>query len=345
MLCEYDHDHVVDKWDHIWKLQVAERIKYFMWLVQHNRLLTNSTKAKMNLGHAMCNFCRNMEETILHALRDCALVKQMWLSIIPFKARSSFFGGDLEQWVQYNLRRNIKGLNGIRWEDFWATTCHCLWIWRNRELHEENYNRPMQPVLYIMQRLREYYQASKVSGTVVSVPKRVSWIRWQPPEEGWVKVNSDGASKGEQMAGCGGLIRDHRGHWLGGFAKFVGVGSAFVAELWGVLEGLKYAKRKGYRKIDLNIDSVAVMKVIKSGKTNSSLGTSLVKSIKKLLDEDWEVKISHSYREANRSADALTSMGCTLNYNIVYFETCSINIRELIHADVLGISTPRLISL
>jgi ribonuclease HI len=61
--------------------------------------------------------------------------------------------------------------------------------------------------------------------------------------------------------------------------------------LWGVLEGLKYAKRKGYRKIELNINSVAVMKVIKSGKTSNSLGFSLVKSIKKLLDEEREVKI------------------------------------------------------
>jgi hypothetical protein len=87
------------------------------------------------------------------------------------------------------------------------------------------------------------------------------------------------------------------------------------------------------------------MKVIKSGKTINSLGFSLVKTIKKLLDEEWEVKISHLYREANRSADALASMGCTLNFNIVYFETCPINIRELIHADVLGIGTPHLILL
>jgi hypothetical protein len=43
-----------------------------------------------------------------------------------------------------------------------------------------------------------------------------------------VKVNTDGTSKDEGIAGCGGLIRDHRGHWLGGFAKFVGVSSAFV---------------------------------------------------------------------------------------------------------------------
>jgi hypothetical protein len=72
-------------------------------------------------------------------------------------------------------------------------------------------------------------------------PKVVRWIGLQSPEEGWVKVNTDGTSKAEGIAGCGGLIRDHRGHWLGGFAKFVGVSSAFVAvaELWGVFVGIE----------------------------------------------------------------------------------------------------------
>ncbi|MCI36126.1 hypothetical protein A2U01_0057348, partial [Trifolium medium] len=38
-------------------------------------------------------------------------------------------------------------------------------------------------------------------------PKAVRWIGWQPPEEGWVNTNGD--SKDEGIAGCGGLIRDH----------------------------------------------------------------------------------------------------------------------------------------
>jgi hypothetical protein len=52
----------------------------------------------------------------------------------------------------------------------------------------------------------------------------------------------DLSSKDENKAGCGGLIRGSGGgEWLGGFSKFAGSCSAYIAELWGVFEGLKYA--------------------------------------------------------------------------------------------------------
>lgn len=96
-------------------------------------------------------------------------------------------------------------------------------------------------MLQIVQRTSDFYHTCKSSRTVTMTPKAVRWIGWKSPEEGWVKVNTDGTSKAEGIAGCGGLIRDHRGHWLGGFAKFVGVSSAFVAvaELWGVFVGIE----------------------------------------------------------------------------------------------------------
>ncbi|MCI28245.1 ribonuclease H protein [Trifolium medium] len=91
-------------------------------------------------------------------------------------------------------------------------------------------------------------------------------IGWKPPVEGWVKVNIDGACKSESVAGCGGIIRNNRGGWLGGFAKHIGSCSAFVAELWGVLEGLKH-----------------------SGVTSSAMGITLIKNIRRMLALNWNV--------------------------------------------------------
>jgi ribonuclease HI len=95
-------------------------------------------------------------------------------------------------------------------------------------------------------------------------------VRWLPPRELYVKVNTDGASMGNEIARCEGLIRGSQGEWLGGYAKCVGVCSAFVAELWGVLEGLKYVRSRGFRKVELNIDSLTVVQVLKSGRLSSS---------------------------------------------------------------------------
>jgi hypothetical protein len=34
----------------------------------------------------------------------------------------------------------------------------------------------------------------------------VSWIRWKPPAEGWVKITTDGACRRGSAAGWGGIL-------------------------------------------------------------------------------------------------------------------------------------------
>ncbi|PNX58971.1 hypothetical protein L195_g051182 [Trifolium pratense] len=60
-------------------------------------------------------------------------------------------------------------------------------------------------------------------------------IHWSPPNPHFVKLNTDGAFKDKQIAGCGGVIRGNQGEWLGGFAKCVA--------------SLRYAYRFGFKKI------------------------------------------------------------------------------------------------
>ncbi|PNX57779.1 ribonuclease H, partial [Trifolium pratense] len=60
---------------------------------------------------------------------------------------------------------------------------------------------------------------------------------------------------GQSVAGCGGVIRDNNSVWRGGFANNLGICSAYVAELWGVVfEGLRYARRLGFNRIELEVD-------------------------------------------------------------------------------------------
>ncbi|KAK2365828.1 heat shock 70 kDa protein [Trifolium repens] len=170
-------------------------------------------------------------------------------------------------------------------------------------------------------------------------------IGWSPPKSQFVKLNTDGAYKVSQVAGCGGVIRGCQGEWLGGFAKCVGLCSAFIAELWGVVEGLRLAHRLGFKKVELNIDSEAVVHVVNNGISSSVMGYSLLQRIRNLLSMDWTVEMKHTYREANKCADGMANLGCTLRYDVIYFNSCPAQISELYHADMVGNSTPRLISL
>ncbi|PNX83094.1 ribonuclease H [Trifolium pratense] len=92
---------------------------------------------------------------------------------------------------------------------------------------------PMYPVHHILKMTEDYTQALSSSSTVMMREERVSMIGWLPPKENFVKLNTDGANKDNMVAGCGGVIQDCQGEWIGGFAKCVGVCSAFVVEIWG----------------------------------------------------------------------------------------------------------------
>ncbi|MCI68031.1 ribonuclease H protein, partial [Trifolium medium] len=62
--------------------------------------------------------------------------------------------------------------------------------------------------------------------------------------------------------GSGDVIRGSAGEWLGGFSKFIGNGNVYVAELWGVLEGLKIVRRLNFRAVESHVDSVVVVLAI-----------------------------------------------------------------------------------
>jgi hypothetical protein len=78
-LCGFNRENASTTWDKIWKLQVPERVRSFIWLAKHDRLLTNLRRKKMGLSHDMCLFCGNVVESTLHVLRDCPLAMTIWV--------------------------------------------------------------------------------------------------------------------------------------------------------------------------------------------------------------------------------------------------------------------------
>jgi hypothetical protein len=69
-----------------------------------------------------------------------------------------------------------------------------------------------------------------------------AWIRdfWRPPQKGFIKLNFDGASKGNPgPAGAGGVFRNHKGEPLLFFATNLGITSNNAVEWWDSGEASK----------------------------------------------------------------------------------------------------------
>ena len=82
-----------------------------------------------------------------------------------------------------------------------------------------------------------------------------SWVGWTPPHQGWIKLNTDGSFKGNNLTGGGGLLRNIKGDWLGGFSFHQGACMAEEAELWALLVGLWTASIMGIKQLVAEIDS------------------------------------------------------------------------------------------
>ncbi|CAN1215674.1 Putative ribonuclease H protein At1g65750 [Linum perenne] len=69
-------------WKHIWRWQGPSRIKHFLWLAAHNRLLSNEERLRRHMtDRDDCHRCPSVSETSLHILRDCNLAKSVWLRL------------------------------------------------------------------------------------------------------------------------------------------------------------------------------------------------------------------------------------------------------------------------
>ena len=77
---------------------------------------------------------------------------------------------------------------------------------------------------------------------------------------GWYKLNTDGASEsGVYRTGCGGIIRDEQGQWITGFVRRIGVANNFIAELWGLRDGLQLCYCRNFNSIEVEIDAKAIL--------------------------------------------------------------------------------------
>ena len=89
---------------------------------------------------------------------------------------------------------------------------------------------------------------------------------------------------------------------MGGFVNQLGICSPMEAELWGALEGLKLAWGMGMKQIILESDSAKIVGLLNGSKDIMVRDRNLLASCLKMVKEDWQLKVAHTYREANRSA-------------------------------------------
>ncbi|CAN1279411.1 Putative ribonuclease H protein At1g65750 [Linum perenne] len=341
LAAEEEGDTLDPIWRLIWKWKGPQRIRQFLWLVAHNRLLTNSERRRRHLAEiGSCQVCPGQEESVLHVLRDCPLASATWELLALSSGDQTFFQTPLLPWIERFIRKPEHCL-------LFGVTC--WWLWRTRN------DRVFNNKLTTAESLTRHIQAwvALVGDTLerdrfishTGPPTRTGeYFSWEPAPPEWVTLNSDGSVLPETgQAAAGGLIRDHQGRCLAAFTMNLGKCSITRAELRGAVSGLQLAWERGYRKIQLQLDSQCAVQLLQGDDLEDHTHAATIIMARELLRRDWEVQILHVYRERNHVADYLANMGhsCPLGFHSI--EQFDSNFCYWLHYDQLGVSEERLI--
>lgn len=136
---------------------------------------------------------------------------------------------------------------------------------------------------------------------------KVTKVIWECPIEGWIKVNTDGASKGSsERSSIGFVVRDEEGDVIYVLGKEIPHATNNEAEALAIVDALKYCVEQGFTQIILQNDSMLMKNVLK-GKWVTPWNISEYMEESRNIMEGFNVRISHIVREGNNLVDHLAN--------------------------------------
>ncbi|CAN1291848.1 Putative ribonuclease H protein At1g65750 [Linum perenne] len=197
ILASTDHHADQDIWRIVWRWTGPNRVRHFLWLVAHDRILTNAERHRRHMTDVVdCQRCRGSIEDTLHVVTDCQLAREDQATVIT--------------------------------------------------------------------------------------------------------INTDGSVlQPHSQAAAGGILRTFLGRPVGSFAANLGRCSIMRAELRAAEIGLMIAWDMGFKKVHLQLDSMAAITAILGDQEVDSRHGRTLETISELRSRDWDVTISHTYREVS----------------------------------------------
>ncbi|CAN1186551.1 Putative ribonuclease H protein At1g65750 [Linum perenne] len=312
ILASKDHHMDQDIWRTIWRWNGPNRVKHFLWLVAHNRILTNAERQRRHLVDvATCQRCRGGFEDTLHVVRDCQLAREVWALFIPPELSSHFFSDTLQVWLK----------TGLTHKDFEVTfgiTIWILWKERNEAIFEGKPATCDQLRLRVLHWIAGVRETMRADSQVTSkdVTRRMdTHIGWKAGPSDCITINTDGSViQPHSRAAAGGVLRTSLGRPVSSFAANLGRCSIMRAELRAAEIGLMIAWDMGFKKVHLQLDSLAAVTAILGDLEEDSRHGRTLESIFEIRNRDWDVTISHTFREGNRVADLRAHHGHSLDF-------------------------------
>lgn len=136
---------------------------------------------------------------------------------------------------------------------------------------------------------------------------KVTRVLWELLEQDWIKVNTDGASRGNPgRSSIVFVLRDSEGDVRYARGKEIKEGTNVEAETIAILEAIKTCVQQGYANIHIQTDSLFLKNVIDGTWDPPWAIEAYVQEIKQFMAR-CNCRVSHIMREGNKLADFLAN--------------------------------------
>ncbi|XP_019431130.1 PREDICTED: uncharacterized protein LOC109338369 [Lupinus angustifolius] len=204
----------------------------------------NLQKKGMTLA-SKCNLCNSSEEDSNHLFLHCSFAKASWSWVqdtFSIRLNTQFVHSIL-------LQCSIQSKNQLK-EVLSPCVLHTIatiWYCRNQSKFEGKQIPLREAISKIKTEMTMVGNCSHATSNSCSVfdllvlrnlkvplklnkAPRIIEVLWQKPQDGWIKVNIDGAAKGSPgLSGAGGIFRNCHGNCVACFASFIDIQHAIYA--------------------------------------------------------------------------------------------------------------------
>ncbi|XP_019159704.1 PREDICTED: uncharacterized protein LOC109156318 [Ipomoea nil] len=181
-----------EDWNWVWKINCVEKVKSFLWLLLKGKLLTGEERRNRRLTtDASCKRCPDDDESIDHIFRRCPFATDCWDLAKDHGGIISANFKPVNSWIKDNCTSKKMMQDDIPWNVTFVYILWLIWKARNGLIFNNNYESHVRLINTALSMAKEATSfIIKHKGVVHGYWK---WIYWEPPQHGWMKLNTDGA--------------------------------------------------------------------------------------------------------------------------------------------------------
>jgi ribonuclease HI len=302
-----DNNHLKENgnWKKLWKLQVPNKVKIFLWRVLRGCLPVRSRLVDKGVRcDNKCPQCASYAENEWHCFFGCTAAQEVWRETIMWQqidAATMNAIGLVPMLFKMLEELNSDDLSHI------VMILWTLWWRRNQKCWQEKFPSVYEVIRRASDTLNDWAKAQQQRKTSSSSNTVMSTYTWLKPPAGALKCNIDTACYKDQNIYCvAACIRDAQGRFVRAYVKrFEGCPEIAEAEAMGVCEALQWMHNSHMSNIHVETDCLQVVQAIKTNSRDCTEFGNIISMCRSLINMNQNCQVSYVRRQANRAAHDL----------------------------------------